>query len=86
MASYIQHDFYCINCGAKHFPISRRANRLHEKFHRKRLYCFNCKQEINMVEVRNQEETNEFIEKFEAGEFKDEAEESISFVRSSSFW
>ena len=80
-ASYVQNDFYCINCGKKNLPLFRRASHLHEKFHRKRLYCFNCKQEINMVEVKNEEEAAEFLEMFERGEFKDEAEKSLSFVR-----
>ena len=55
---------------------------MHGKFHRKRLYCYHCKQEINCIECRNEEEVWEFKEKFEAGEFKEEAKKSLIHIHS----
>lgn len=74
-------DFYCINCGAKGIPILRAGNKLKEKNHRKRMYCPTCKHETNHIECRNYLEQLEFIEAFNAGEFADEAKESLNHER-----
>lgn len=79
MAEFTIHDFYCINCG-NHIPLPRKLNKQREKFHRKRLYCPFCNQEINMVEVRNFAEKEKFLEDFRNGVFKNEAEESLAFI------
>ena len=79
--SYETHDFYCLNCGLKSLPICRDCGRKRESFHRKRLYCFHCKQEVNHIEIKNQEEKNEFLEAFENGEFREEATQSLNYVR-----
>ena len=81
MAKYESHNFYCINCGKPTIPIMRKNGQMHEKFHRKRLYCYNCKQEINCVECRNDMEVYEFQQAFNAGEFKEEAQESIAHIK-----
>ena len=86
MASTTEHQFYCIKCGKRGIPLARKCGAQREKYHRKKLFCLNCKQEVNHVECRNQEEIDQFKIWFEEGMFKDEAEESISYVRSSGIW
>ena len=81
MASTIEHQFYCIKCGKRGIPLARKRGAQREKYHRKKLFCLNCQQEVNHVECRNQEEIDQFKIWFEEGMFKDEAEESISYVR-----
>jgi hypothetical protein len=79
--SYEEHYFYCLKCGNKGIPLMRESGFQHERFHRKRLYCPYCKQEVNHIECKNQEDVEEFLNNFKNGVYKDEAEESISFVR-----
>lgn len=86
MASYETHEFYCMNCGKRGIPISRRNNHKHGKFHRKVLYCPNCKQTVNHIECTNEEEVQEFLKDFQNGVFKDEAQASISYVGSTRMW
>lgn len=80
-SKYISHDFYCINCGHKSIPIMRNSGHTHASKHRKRLYCPFCKIEVNHIEVRNLEEKEWFLKKFNEGFFKEEAEESIKECR-----
>ena len=80
------HDFYCLNCGNKNMPLARKRSHLHEKNHRKRLYCYHCKKEVNHIEVRNYEEQQDFLERFKNGEFIEEAKESIESCEGSSMW
>ena len=81
MAKYEMHDFYCVNCGHKGLPCQRKIGKLHGEFHRKKLYCCTCRTEVNHVEVRNQEEAEIFMEAYNNGEYKEEANESICHVR-----
>ena len=81
MASYENHDFYCMNCGRKGIPLSRRVSFQHGKFHRKKLYCIYCKEEVNHIECKTYEEVKIFKDAFEREEFKEEAEESLSYCR-----
>ena len=60
MAGFEIHKFYCMNCGKEGIPISRRAGRMHGKFHRKQLWCCNCKTMINHIECRSDQEVEEF--------------------------
>ena len=78
----VMHDFYCLKCGRKGLPVHRRIGHQHAKFHRKKLYCFYCQEEINHMECRTQAEIDEFKAAFERGDFVDEAEESICFIQS----
>ena len=78
-----EHDFYCMKCGNKGIPLSRSHGHQHERFHRKKLYCINCHEEVNHIECKNQADVDEFKENFANGVYIDEAEESISFVRAS---
>ena len=77
MANYETHNFFCLKCGKAGVPVMRKIGRQHGAFHRKRLYCPWCKVEINHVEVRNQQEKEIFMEGFNNGEFRAEAEDSI---------
>lgn len=84
--AFIEHEFYCINCGNKGLPIQRKVENQKEKFHRKRLYCIHCKQVYNMIECRNEEEVLEFKENFAKGEYADEAKEFVDINRDSWVW
>ena len=86
MGSFSEHSFYCIQCGYKGIPFMRNNGRAKEKFHRKKLYCLHCKQEINHIECRTEEEVNQFKEDFESGVYLSEAEEIIPNVRPSGLW
>jgi uncharacterized Zn finger protein (UPF0148 family) len=71
-----------MNCGRKGIPLMRKSGFQHEIFHRKKLYCPFCKMEVNHVECKTYADVEEFKENFEKGVYRDEAEESISYVRS----
>lgn len=81
MAHYISSKFFCINCGKESIPLARKENQLHSKFHRKVLYCPWCKNTVNHIEVRNDEEAEEFRQSFEEGTFAEEAKESIEYTK-----
>ena len=80
-----EHDFYCIKCGHKGIPLSRKQGHQHERFHRKKLFCIYCQQEVNHIECKTDEDVAEFKRNFENGVYKDEAEESVSYVRAGGF-
>ena len=80
MARFETHDFYCLKCGA-HFPLPRKIGHQHGAFHRKKLYCFKCQEEINHMEIRNFAELQEFKENFKNGVYLNEAEESLAYGR-----
>lgn len=78
--NYECHDFYCMKCGNRNYSLYRPRSRLHERFHRKTLYCPNCKIELNHIECSDDEEAFDFKIAFEEGAFIEEAEESIKFI------
>jgi uncharacterized protein with PIN domain len=78
------HSFHCINCGNKAYELVRKKGHQYPKFHRKKMYCPFCKEEINMVECKNPMEVFEFKEDFERGVYNEEAKESLAYVRMSS--
>lgn len=78
--NYETHDFYCLNCGKRNVSLFRSRGRLRETGHRKVLYCPHCKKTLNHIECRNDMEAFEFKLAFEAGEFKEEAVASMSYV------
>ena len=86
MAKYETHNFFCLKCGKPGVPVMRKIGKQHEAFHRKRLYCPWCKIEINHMEIRNQAEKEIFMEAYNNGEYKQEAEESILACRSTGIW
>ena len=78
-----EHSFYCMKCGHKGIPIQRKSGFQHSKFHRKKLYCIYCQEEVNHVECKNEEDVEEFLENFKNGVYKNEAERSLDYVRTS---
>lgn len=83
MKNLSEHRFFCIKCGKEGIPLQRKQGHKHGKFHRKKLYCPYCKLEVNHIECRTDEEIYEFKTNFENGVYKDEAEESLAYVRNS---
>lgn len=86
MSSSVTHSFYCMNCGKKGIDLLRPKGKLREKFHKKVLYCPWCKETVNHVECRTMEDVEIFKENFEKGYYKNEAKESMDFVRNSRVW
>lgn len=56
-------------------PILRNNNHKREKFHKKKIYCLNCKMETNSVECKSPEEEQEFLNDFVNGKYHEEAKE-----------
>lgn len=73
------HDFYCINCGKKGIPLTRQQSKQHGAFHRKLMYCWNCKHTVNHIECRNELERQEFLAHFNAGDYYNEAQEELKY-------
>lgn len=80
------HDFYCIRCGNKGIPIARKGSQFRTSMHRKRLFCPWCKMEVNHVECRDIYDVEIFKEDFADGLYREEAEESVSAVRTERGW
>ena len=74
-------NFYCTFCGQKGMPVVRQKGKEREDGHLKKLYCVYCKQERNMVEVkeggRHTYET--FINEFGHGNFDKEGNRVLSW-------
>lgn len=80
--SFMEHDFYCINCGNKGISIMRNQGHKQSKLHRKKLYCIHCKTEVNHIECKSPDEVATFKKEFERGKYVKEAKESLSHVGS----
>lgn len=70
------HEFFCLNCAGM-LPIARKVSNQKEPFHRKKMFCPYCKLTINMIECKNDYERAKFFEKFNNGDFQEEALESL---------
>ncbi len=81
MARYTTHKFFCMCCGNEGIPIMRKEGWQHGRMHRKKLYCLHCREEVNHIECKTYADVIEFRENFENGVYKNEAEESLSFMR-----
>ena len=68
------HRFFCIKCSGEGIPLPRKQGHKHERFHRKKLYCIHCKEEVNHIECKNDDEVYEFQCMFEEGHFLKELE------------
>lgn len=86
MAKFNSHEFYCMNCGKRSIPLMRKKGQERERFHRKKLYCLYCKEEVNHIECKTQEDIEEFKINFENGVYVNEAEESLAYIRSNGSW
>lgn len=76
---YENHDFYCLSCGQKTIPIMRKSGHKHEQFHRKKLYCYNCRATCNCIEITSFSEKEQFLQNFREGKYIAEAEQSKVF-------
>lgn len=59
-----EHEFYCTKCGQKTMSLPRQISHKHKSFHLKKLYCIHCKEEINCVEIKDEFEREEFLNKW----------------------
>ena len=78
---YEPSDFYCMKCGRKGLPVQRPEAKKREAFHRKKLYCYNCKTEVNHIECKNQFEVEEFKINFTEGIYLQEVKESLEVCK-----
>ena len=76
MSKFEIHRFFCPKCGQETLPIARKNSKLREKGHLKKLYCYHCKETLNMVECRDDYEVGIFREEFDAGNLAELVEES----------
>lgn len=72
MAKQIFNTFMCPKCGNRIMELPRPVGHQHKDGHRKKLYCFICKEEVNSVECKDDEAIFNFKLMFEEGEFKNE--------------
>lgn len=65
--------FFCTRCGKEGIPINRKFGQFREAGHLKKLYCLNCKEDINHAEVRDIGGYSEedFKKEFKLGRFID---------------
>lgn len=81
-----EHAFYCMKCGRKGIPLARRTSHQHGRFHRKKLYCPYCKEEVNHIECKNETDIEEFLKNFNEGVYANEVEDSVAHCRSAWKW
>ena len=83
MASYESHKFFCLACGSEGIPVLRKQGQMRGKFHRKKLFCVACKNTVNHIECKNTEEIEIFKSEFLQGVYKNEAKDSMDYLRTS---
>ena len=68
----LEHYFYCTQCGEKGIPSARNKGQYKKPGHLKKLYCRNCKKEINHVECieYSSYDSEMFQTEFLSGNFK----------------
>jgi hypothetical protein len=81
--NYSEHSFFCMACGNKGIPLARQQSHQHSRHHRKKLYCIYCQCEVNHIECKTYDDVEDFKINFKNGVYKNEAEDSISFMRNS---
>ena len=74
-----EHDVYCMKCGEKIYSLPRKVSHKYQKHHYKKLWCWKCHEELNAVECRSDKEVQEFKEKWQAGEYKEEVTKTLEF-------
>lgn len=69
-------SFYCTCCGTRGIPIARRRGSERDAGHLKRIYCLNCKKEINHVECKlfSKYDYEDFLLEFNYGNFNENGE------------
>ena len=83
--AYEEHKFFCPICGREGIPLRRKTGHRHSKFHRKKLYCLNCKAETNHIEIMDDEQEKIFFNNLKEGVYKDEQPLPVDFVWNSRF-
>lgn len=63
--------FYCTNCGNSTIPLPRKTAKQKSPGHLKKMYCPHCKEIYNCYECHDEQDIEEFKERFKNGEFKD---------------
>lgn len=86
MARLIDSQFYCINCGKRGMDCLRRTGRQKKGLHLKALYCCHCHTICNHAEIKTLDDLVEFKEKFNNGEYKQLAKESIIQCKKDNWW
>lgn len=76
--SIIYSQFYCPLCGNKAMDLPRKRGHQHSRFHRKKLYCFNCQKTINCIECKTPEDIIVFRANYLAGDFQEEVENDLN--------
>lgn len=74
-------EFYCLNCGKRGIPIMRKVGKQKADKHRKKMYCPYCRLTLNHIEIKNYEDKLQFLEDFKAGNYQEEAQESIQYTQ-----
>ena len=79
--SYETHNFFCLNCGAQGIPLPRKKGKQKENMHRKKMYCWKCKETVNHIECKTPTDISKFKEDFEQGVYENEAKDSMDFIQ-----
>lgn len=66
------HSMYCTKCGNRGLDVCRTGKgKTREKGHLKKLWCINCKEEVNHAEISNNYTIEMFRYEFEHNNFVD---------------
>ena len=81
-ASFDNH-FNCTRCGNQGIPLSRRNSRGREAGHLKKLWCLNCKKEVNHVEWKEFSHYDyiDFCAEFMGDNFTNEGDRKVPFKK-----
>lgn len=75
-------DFYCTRCGRQGIPIARRLGAEREAGHLKKLFCLNCKAEVNFCEIKHgatRYTYQDFLLEYENGNFDEKGNRKKSY-------
>ena len=65
-------EFYCTQCGRRNFDLPRKRGREREPGHLKKIFCPQCKDTVNHVEVKQYAQNYtyfDFVTEYEYGNF-----------------
>lgn len=75
-------DMYCTRCGKKNIPIPRKGGQAREPGHLKKMWCYHCNQQVNMVEIRpfgSNYTLEDFKLEYELHNFTEDGERKLSW-------